>query len=362
MHTVLYGHMFIPFILSKKKNFLFFKLKLKLKFRYEEQINLFVRELLKCYDFPPNNIKLIDLYPDINSSSSSVGFVPVQFWLKSHEISYDCIPEFEGAMHLMSILISSNYSLAIYSYEQGFGKTTLMKRLLTNIYHLRFVSTGERISLLNDELFKYNLPILTHGKSIKQGSKFIIWMEDIKKEDIELIRSWIDEYSSSKQEDYNFVLTGENYYSYPSRFSRHFVPIIIHQSISTLISSIYSIPIKNWLEEFSVDAISHPIELAHACLLTLEEIFDFLRQYLNKFKWNLHHVESVVNGMLLLDGKVKRAGLGTHRELTKITARFNKKKQQDEQVATIVRLLCHELSRTILDRLTDKKGNIITIV
>jgi hypothetical protein len=67
-------------------------------------------------------------------------------------------------------------------------------------------------------------------------------------------------------------------------------------------------------------------------------------------------VESVVNGMLLLDGKVKRAALGTHREVTKITARFNKKKQQEEQVATIVRLLCHELSRTIFDRLTDKKG------
>jgi len=254
----------------------------------------------------------------------------------------------------MSILISSNYPLGIYSYESGFGKTILMKHLLTNISHLRVVSTGERRSLLRDELFKYNLPVLTHGKLIR-GTKFVIWMEDIQQEDMELIRSWIDEYSSSKQQDLNLVLTGQSFYSYSSRFTRHFVPIIIHQSISTLIGSIYSIPIKNWLEEFSVDAISHPIELAHACLLTLEEIFDFLRQYLNKFKWNLHHVESVVNGMLLLDGK-KRAGFGAHRELTKITARVNKKKQQEEQVATIVRLLCHELSRTILDRLTNKKG------
>jgi len=300
------------------------------------------------------NCKLTDLYPDMNTSSSA-RFVSVRSWLKAQEISYDCIPELEGSMRLMSMLIASNYSLGIYSYEQGFGKTTLMKHLLSNVYHLRLLSTGEGTSLLRDELFKYNLPVLSHGKLIR-GTKFIIWIEDVKEEDMELIRSWIDEYSSSKQQDLNIVITGESFYSYSSRFSRHFVPIIIHQSLSTLIGSIYSIPIKDWLEEFSVDAISHPIELAHACLLTLEEIFDFLRQYLNRLKWNLHHVESVVNGMLLLDGKVKRAGLGAHRELTKITARFNKKKQQDEQVATIVRLLCHELCRTILDRLIEKKG------
>lgn len=291
----------------------------------------------------------------MNSSSSSARFVPIRLWLKAHEISYDCIPEYESSLHLMSMLILSNYPLGIYSYEQGFGKTTLMKQLLTNHFHLRFVSTDEKISLLNDELFKYNLPVLTHGK-LNRNTKFIIWMEDIKRENIELIRSWIDEYSSTKQQDLNIVLTGERFYSYPSRFTRHFVPIIIHQPISLLIGSIYSISIKNWLEEFSADAISHPIELAHACLLTLEEMFDFLTINLNKFKWNLHHVESIVNGMLLLDGKIKRAGFGTHREITKITARFNKKKQQDEQIATIVRLLCHELSRTILDRLIDKKG------
>lgn len=324
-------------------------------YRYEEQVVSFVRQLLKSYDFPPLNYKLTDLYPDMNASSSA-RFVLLRSWLKVNEITYDCIPEFEGAMRLMSMLVASNYPLGIYSDEQGFGKTTLIKRLLTNIHHLRLISSGERKSLLHDELFKYNLPILTHGKSIR-GTKFVIWIEDIKQDDTELIRSWIDEYSSSKHQDLNIVLTGQSFYSYPSRFSRHFVPIIIHQSISTLIGSIYSIPMKDWLEEFSADAISHPIELAHACLLTLEEIFDFLRQHLSKIKWNLHHVESVINGMLLLDGKVKRAGLGgTHKELNKLTSRLNKKKQQDEQVVTIIRMLCHEISRTILDRLANQKG------
>jgi hypothetical protein len=304
--------------------------------------------------------KLTELYPDMNTSSSSGRFINVQLWLKEHEITYNCIPEFEGAMRLMSMLISYNYPLGIYSYEQGFGKTTLMKNLLTNVSHLRLISTGERKSLLRDELFKYNLPILTQGK-LTQGTKFIIWFEDVKEEDMELIRSLIDEYSTSKQQSLNIILTGQSFYSYPSRFSRHVVPIIIQQPISNLIDSIYSLPIKDWLEEFSTNGISHPIELAHACVLTLEEIFDFLRQHLNKIQWNLHHVESVVNGMLLLEGKVKRTGAGTNKELNRIAPRPNKKKQS-EQVATIVRMFCHELSRTILDRLTNKKGILIDVI
>ena len=307
--------------------------------------------MLKSYDFPPNDCKLTDLYPELNSNSAR--FVPVRSWLKSHGITYDCIPEFEGSMRLMSMLISSNYPIGLYSYEQGFGKTTLMKQLLTNNTHLRLLSTGESPSLLRNELLQHNSSILTRGKLIR-GSKFVVWIEDVKEKDMELIRSWIDDYSGNKQEDLNIVLTGQRFDSYSPRFTRHFVPIILHQSISTLIASIYSIPIKNWLEEFSVDAISHPIELAHACLITLEEIFQFIRESLNKYQWNLHHVESVVNGMLLLDGKNKRTGL--QKELAKINARLNKKKQQDEQVATIVRLLFHEFSRTILDRLTDPKG------
>jgi hypothetical protein len=227
-------------------------------------------------------------------------------------------------MHLMTMLISSNHPIGIFSGEQGFGKTTLMKRLLTNVHHLRLVSTGEQRSLLRDELFKYNLLTLTPEKLLRNGKKIVIWFEDVQYEDVqyedmELIRSFVDEYSLSKQHDLNVVLTGQSYSSYPSRFSRHIIPIVIHQPLSMLIGSIYSLPIKDGLEEFSVDAISHPNELAHAYLLTLEEIFDFLREHLNKFSWNLHHVESVVNGMLFLDGK-KRTGLGTHREVTKISA------------------------------------------
>jgi len=178
---------------------------------------------------------------------------------------------------------------------------------------------------------------------------------------MEFIRSLIDEYSTSKQQSLNIILTGQSFYSYPSRFSRHVVPIIIQQPISNLIYSIYSVPIKDWLEEFSTDGISHPIELAHACVLTLEEIFEFLKQHLNKIQWNLHHVESIVNGMLLLEGKVKRTGPGTNRELNRIAPRPNKKKQS-EQVATIVRMFCHKLSRTILDRLINKKGRFLSLL
>jgi hypothetical protein len=56
---------------------------------------------------------------------------------------------------------------------------------------------------------------------------------------MEFIRSLIDEYSTSKQQSLNIILTGQSFYSYPSRFSRHVVPIIIQQPISNLIYLIY---------------------------------------------------------------------------------------------------------------------------
>lgn len=300
---------------------------------------------------PSGTFKLTDLYPDITASPR---FVPVQSWLRAHEITYDCIPEFQGPMRLMSMLITYNHPIGLYSCEPGCGKSTLMNTLLTNLSHLRLVSTGDRRSFLRDEFFKYNLPLLNVGK-VTQGTKFTLWFEDAKDNDLELIRSLIDPHSSVKQQSLNLVLTGHAFHTYPTRFSRHFVPIVIQQSIGSLISSIYSIPIKNWLEEFSADAIAHPLELAHACVLSLEETFDFLRQTFPKIQWNLHHVDAVVNGLLLLEGKAKRAGGKAGKEPTKATPRWSKKKQ-DEQLAAIVRLFCHELSRVVFDRLVESQG------
>ncbi|UJR29306.1 hypothetical protein I4U23_010520 [Adineta vaga] len=325
--------------------------------KYEQQINSFVRDLLKSYQLPSNDCKLTDLYPDM-SALPSARFIPIQFWLKTHDITYDCIPEFQGAMRLMSMLITYNHPIGIYSHEQGCGKTTLIRNLLTNLSHVRLISTSERKYLLRDEIFQNTLPLFTHGKVI-QSTKYILWFEDVKSENMDLIRSLIDEYSSTKQQSLNIVLTGQSFHSYPVRFSRHFVPILIHQPISTLISSVYSIPIKNWLEEFSVDAISHPLELAHACVITLEEIFEFLKENFRKIQWNLHHVEAIINGMLLLEGKMKQTGGGgKNKDSNKISTKLSKKKQ-GEQIAIIVRLFCHELSRIIFDRLTETKDRIL---
>ena len=245
----------------------------------------------------------------------------------------------------MSMLISSHYSIGVYSSEAGIGKSSLVKRLLANIPHLRLLSTGERRSLLRTELFVDHQSILHHGK-ISRERKFLLWIEDLHPRDSDLLRSWTEE-------DFTWLFTARQpFSSYSNRFSRHFVPICLNESLSNLIDSIYSIPIRDWLEEFPVDAINHPVELAHACLFTLEEIFDFLRRTFLKMHWNLHQVEAIVNGMFLLDGKIKRTTVNNQLNL-----RYPKKKQQqDEQTATIVRLLIHEISRTILDRLTDTRG------
>ena len=201
--------------------------------RHEKRVTPFVRQLLQSFTMPSGTFKLTDLYPNI---SASPRFIPVQSWLRVHEVTYDCIAEFQGPLRLMSMLISDNHPIGLYSAESGFGKSTLMKTLLLNLPHLRSISTGDRRSLLRDEFFAQNLPLLNVGK-VAKGTKFVLWFEDAKDDDLEFIRSLIDQHSSDKQQSLNVVLTGHAFHSCPARFCRHFVPI------------------KNWLEEFPAEAI-----------------------------------------------------------------------------------------------------------
>ena len=253
----------------------------------------------------------------------------------------------------MNLLMKCQYSFGLFSEEQGYGKTTLIKQLLTNETNIRLISNGSYRNNLKRNLFIDHFSIIHQNKN-NEKKKYFIWIDDININDCELIRSWIDQYSSTKQDELCFIITGDKAILKFKRFSHHFVPIFINETINNLISSIYSIPIRDWLEEFSVDSINHPIELANGILLTIEETIQFLRNQFLKFHWNLHHVESIVNGLFLLDGKMKRAHLNHLNSINNF--RFSKKKQQEEQTATIIRLLIHEISRTILDRLTNDQG------
>lgn len=342
-----FGHLYIQFISSW---ILFFssvkKIELKRIFRYEKQINDFVRELLHSYEFPSNECKLTDLYPSMDSSSNPC-FIDIHHWLKSHQIHYDCIDQYQSSMRLMSMLISNHCPLGIFTYQSGLGKTTLIKQFLGNFYYIRYVSDGSNRTLMRKEVLENNSSILSHRKSNRQ-LKFVLWFEDLLSEDSELVRSWISE----KESDLNYLLTGKDFYSYSKRLTRHFVPIILHESLPNLIEAIYSIQIKNWLEEFSVEDIHHPIELAHACSCTLEEIFQFLIRFLNQYHWNLHHVEQIVMGLVLFNPKFKR----THLNLQKQSNLFSRKKSHDDQVFNVVALLAHEISRIVLDRLNEPKG------
>jgi len=312
--------------------------------KFESQIDKFVRNLLKSYEFPVQDCKLTDLYPDMTSYSHPC-FVNIHHWLKSRKIVYDCIPEYVGSFRLMTMLISSNYPLGIFSYEQGFGKTTLIKQLLSNCSYFRYVSNGSNVNSIRKEIFDDNSQIISHRKP-NDERKFIVWMEDLQSNDVELIRHWFEK----KENDFNYVVTGKRpLWDYSLRLTRHFVPIVLNEKCSTLIDSIYSIQIKNWLEEFPVDAIHHPIELAHACSLTLEEIFQFLKENLNSFHWNLHHVEQIVNGLFLLDPKYRKGHFNLQNQLFR-------KKQQEEQVTNVVRLLANEISRVVYDRFVENNG------
>ena len=314
--------------------------------RYEKELQIYVRQLFHSFDLPTINCKLTDFYPDLNGSMNSSRMISIDQWLKMNEMNYDCLTEYKSAMRLMKMLIQSDFPIGIYSFEKGFGKTTLTKELLSNHSSLRLISSNEKCSLLRNELFVDQQSIIHHSQSHRE-KKFIVWIEDLHQTNWELIRSWIDPSSRIKQEDFNLLFTGQTFHLCSNRLRRHFVPIILHESLSNLIDSIYSISIRDWLEEFSVDAINHPIELSQSTILTLEQIFHFSIERFPQYQWNLHNVQSIVQGMFLLDAKNKRH---------QINARLSKKKINDEQTTNIVRLLIHEISRVILDRLHNSQG------
>jgi hypothetical protein len=94
--------------------------------RHEERLTPFVRQLLQSFPMPSDTFKLTDFYPNI---SASPRFIPVQSWLRAHEVTYDCIAKFQGPLRLLSMIISPNHPVGLDSAESGFGKIISILKL-----------------------------------------------------------------------------------------------------------------------------------------------------------------------------------------------------------------------------------------
>ena len=259
-------------------------------------------------------------------------------------------------MRLMSVLIERNCPIGVFSDERGSGKTTLIKCVLANVAHMRLISSKDRRSRLIDQLSQATAA-MRRAKEKNSERKFVIWIEDVQDEDTELIRSWMDPYSSSTLDNVNLIITGQHLSSYSPRFLRHLVCIQLNCPISRLINSTCSTVMENWLGSFSSHAIVHRKALVRACLRTLESLFSFLGEKFNGLPWNLHHVQAILAGLSLLELKSKRpSGMSrSGRSLVSSTS-IPKRKTDTDQVVTVVRLFVHELSRVILDRLPHGQG------
>ena len=325
-----------------------------------QRLDAFVRRLLHAYAFPSSSCRLTDVYPQIDASTVSARFVSIHSWLESRQIIYDCLPEFEGAMRLMSLLIVKHCPIGLFSDERGSGKTTLIKCLLANVAHTRLISSKDRRSRLTDQLSQTSVST-RRAKEKNPDRKFFVWIDDVQDEDTELIRSWMDLYSSSSNvDDFTLIITGQHLSSYSSRFSRHFVCIQLDCPAPRLINSMCSTAMENWLGSFSSHSIAHPKSLVRACLRTMESLFSFLSEKFNGLPWNLHHVQAVLAGLFLFETKGKRPGLTSRssRPLAPSTSTVKRKADTDPAVI-IVRLFIHELSRVVLDRLPHGQGQLL---
>jgi dynein heavy chain, axonemal len=102
----------------------------------------------------------------------------------------------------------------------------------------------------------------------------------------------------------NFALPNE-------RLTKHFTCIYVNSNKPTIIESIFHPTIKNWLEEFPLESIPYPIEMAEAVIKSLVEVYNDIKENLRPtpskpfYLFNMRDVAKVVQGLQLVASRSK---------------------------------------------------------
>jgi dynein heavy chain len=97
------------------------------------------------------------------------------------------------------------------------------------------------------------------------------------------------------------------------RFTRHFICVYINSNRNSVLESLFLPTVQNWLEEFPVDQLQYPLEMADAMIKSLIEIYHTVQEKLKAipskpyYVFNLKDLARVVQGLNLVasKGKVK---------------------------------------------------------
>jgi GTPase SAR1 family protein len=278
--------------------------------------------------------------------------------------------------------LSNSFPCLVYG-DVGIGKTFLMDKILNGKFDFVKMASMEPDNnvyklIVNQTEFcrsKRNSSIIDHK------SNFVYFIDDLnvkyscdsknESSNMELLRQIMETKMIYSYDDESLMpITDINFavcLSYPDRTPNHlkvsqsitksFVCVHLNPVQTGLIESIFSLQIRDWLEEFPPDLIQQPTEMAHAIIRTLCITYKSIRDHLNVeldkpfYLFNFKDVTKVVQGLQLLASKSKV-----------VPANKAIKKQQDQQesaqVALIIKLFHHEMMRVFADRMSEESDEI----
>lgn len=164
------------------------------------------------------------------------------------------------------------------------------------------------------------------------------------------------------------------------RLTRHFTCIYVNSNKPTIIESIYHPTIKNWLEEFPLESIPYPIEMAEAVIKSLVEVYYGVKEKLRPspskplYLFNMKDVAKIVQGLQLVASRSKLKPKHKNSKFVKnqwfiiesllrsdlyITEKI---KGSDGnhliQPVNIAKLFAHEMYRVFMDRMNDENDEL----
>ncbi|XP_071943742.1 dynein heavy chain domain-containing protein 1-like [Antedon mediterranea] len=316
--------------------------------------------------------------------------------VKTLPSNYTIIPEIERYFNLIDLLVSSNYHV-ILTGQPGCGKTSLIQNLVQPRHYFVKTTFSDKFSCRQFEEFvvsklqtknQANSSIST-GKINKQSN--IIFIDDLnccpkKKKTgeqpcLELVRQLINcegIYHRSRNtfqpmERANFIAacnapgsagigSGLCTNVLSPRITRLFSVLNFFALSHDSYSKLYSSTMQAWLEEFPAYSLNRHHELAQAILSASQDLYSAVRKQFSlsplnpHYTFSLHDIGKVVQSMYLLSARTR--GRPRHGHQRSLAGNYGRRKSRRVEAFSVppmmrmvVRLWCHEATRTFADRL-----------